>query len=151
MNSVILHKSVHLPLWRHGQGSHPGPSRRLRRQGLVSILTAAGPNLRLVCFRLGDVRFGTVAESFGHRKLQRVSMDQWQPVPRAIESGQQYAREQYLGLLGCLRPLHDLEPLSRVFSHVGNACEEMEAFLFLLSCALCRSTFKKLLLATERG
>lgn len=147
LNPALLHKSVHLPLWRHGQGSHPGPSCHLRRPGLVPILTAAGPNLRLVCFRLGDVGFCAATESSSDGKLQCVPMDQWQPVPRAIEPGQQYAGEQYLGLLGCFRPFHDVEPLPRVFLHVGNACEEMEAFLFLLSCVPCRRSFKKLLLA----
>lgn len=80
LHPALLHQPVHLPLWWHGQGSHPGPSRRLQRQRPVSILAAARPNLRLVCFRVGYVRIRTVAESFGDGKLQRVPMDQWQPV-----------------------------------------------------------------------
>ncbi|KAF7503708.1 hypothetical protein GJ744_003333 [Endocarpon pusillum] len=72
---ALLHQPIHVPLRRHGQGCHPGPSRHLRRPGSVYILAAARPDLRFVCFGLGNIRCGTAAESYGDGKLQRLPMD----------------------------------------------------------------------------
>lgn len=81
-------------------------------------------------------------------------MCQWtsgNQLPRAIEPRQQHAREQHLGLLGCLRALYILQPLSRVFLHVGNARQEMEAFLFLLSCTPWKRSFRTFTVSHGNG